>query len=147
MTIRMLQDDDRARWGALWTDYLAFDGSMLDAAVHDRTWSRLRDDAEPVYGALAFAGGEAVGFVHYVFHRSTWTIDDSCYLQDLFVASAARGRGYGRALIDHVCAAAAAAGSSRVYWQTQTDNAAAIGLYEKIAERSPYIQFRTVSLI
>jgi GNAT superfamily N-acetyltransferase len=92
--------------------------------------------------ALAFAGGEAVGFVHYIFHRSTWSLSDSCYLQDLFVAPLVRGKGYGGALIAHVFAEAATAGSSRVYWQTQEDNATAIALYEKIAERSGYIQFR-----
>lgn len=140
--IRMLQVDDHARWGTLWTQYLDFDGSTLDAAVHERTWTRLLDEAEPVHGALAFAGGEAVGLVHYIFHRSTWSLCDSCYLQDLFVAPAVRGGGYGRALIAHVCAEAAAAGSSRVYWQTQEDNAMAIALYEKVAERSGYIQFR-----
>jgi GNAT superfamily N-acetyltransferase len=83
-----------------------------------------------------------VGFVHYIFHPSTWSLGDSCYLQDLFVAPKARGKGYGRALITHVCAEAATVGSSRVYWQTQADNATAIALYEKVAERSGYIQFR-----
>ncbi|MGR9239658.1 hypothetical protein ACVMIX_001515 [Rhizobium leguminosarum] len=39
--IRILQDDDQAQWRALWTEYLNFDGSTLDAAVHDHTWTRL----------------------------------------------------------------------------------------------------------
>ena len=140
--IRMLQRGDQAQWRALWTEYLAFDGSVLNAAIHERTWARLLDESEPMHGALAFAGDEPVGFVHYVFHRSTWTLSDSCYLQDLFVAPAARGSGYGRALIAHVSDAAAAAGSSSIYWQTQHDNATAIALYEKVAQRSRYIQFR-----
>ena len=140
--IRMLQHGDQAQWRALWTDYLSFDGSVLDAAVNEQTWTRLLDKSEPMHGALAFAGDEPVGFVHYVFHRSTWTLSDSCYLQDLFVAPAARGSGYGRALIAHVSDAVAAAGSSSVYWQTQHDNATAIALYEKVAQRSRYIQFR-----
>ncbi|MCS0461021.1 GNAT family N-acetyltransferase (plasmid) [Rhizobium sp. T1473] len=76
-----------------------------------------------------------MGSVHYVFHPSTWSLNDACYLQDLFVAPTMRG-GIGRALISHVCAEAAVAGSSRVYWQTQEDNAAAIALCDKVAERS-----------
>ena len=141
--IRMLQDDDQAQWRALWAQYLDFDGSTLDAIVHDRTWARLLDEAEPMHGVLALAGDEAVGLVHYIFHRSTWSLSDTCYLQDLFVAPAVRGKGCGRALIAHVCAEAATAGSSRVYWQTQADNGPAISLYEKVAERLGYIQFRT----
>ncbi|MER9158361.1 GNAT family N-acetyltransferase [Mesorhizobium sp. M0778] len=140
--IRVLQGDDQTQWRALWAQYLDFEGTTLDAIVHDRTWTRLLDEAEPIHGALALAGGEAVGFVHYIFRRSTWSLSDSCYLQDLFVAPTARGKGYGRALIAHVCAEAANAGSSHVDWQTQAENSSAIALYEKVAERSGYIQFR-----
>jgi GNAT superfamily N-acetyltransferase len=140
--IRTLEADDAAQWRTLWTAYLAFYGSELDAAVYERTWARLLDAAEPVHGALAFAGGEAVGLVHYIFHRSTWTLGDTCYLQDLFVAPAARGGGHGKALIAHVCAEAGVAGSSRVHWLTQEGNATAIALYEKVADRSGFIQFR-----
>lgn len=140
--IRMLQDGDNAEWRALWTQYLDFYGSRLDAAVYERTWARLLDAAEPLRGALSFSGGEAVGLVHYIFHRSTWTVGDYCYLQDLFVAPAARGGGHGKALVTHVYAEAAAAGASRVYWLTHETNATAIALYEKVAERSGFIQFR-----
>ncbi|SEI16238.1 Ribosomal protein S18 acetylase RimI [Rhizobium tibeticum] len=140
--IHQLRSDDEAQWRTLWTQYLAFDGSVLDIAIHDGTWCRLLDEGERVHGALAVVDADAVGFVHYVFHPSTWSLSDACYLQDLFVAPTMRGRGIGRALISHVCAEAAAAGSSRVYWQTQADNAAAIALYDKVAERSGYIQFR-----
>ncbi|WP_244564620.1 hypothetical protein [Rhizobium sullae] len=30
--------------------------------------------------------------MHYIFHRSTWSLSDSCYLQDLFVAPVVRGK-------------------------------------------------------
>jgi GNAT superfamily N-acetyltransferase len=140
--VRMLQEEDEAPWRALWTQYLDFYGSSVDAAVYRRTWSRLLDPAEPVFGALAIADGEAVGLVHYIFHRSTWTVGDYCYLQDLFVAPAARGGGHGRALIAHVYSEAAAVGASRVHWLTHESNATAIALYERVAERSGFIQFR-----
>ena len=74
--IRILQDDDQAQWRALWAQYLDFDGSTLEAIVHDRTWARLLDEAEPMHGALALAGDEAVGLVHCIFHRSTWSLSD-----------------------------------------------------------------------
>ena len=35
----------------------------------------------------AYVDGRLLGIVHYIFHRSCWTIGDYCYLQDLFVAA------------------------------------------------------------
>jgi ribosomal protein S18 acetylase RimI-like enzyme len=93
-----------------------------------------------VLGALK--EGRLVGIVHFVFHRSTWTKGDYCYLQDLFTASEARGSGVGRALIAAVCDRATAQGASRVYWLTREDNANAIALYEKVALRTGFIQYR-----
>jgi GNAT superfamily N-acetyltransferase len=63
-------------------------------------------------------------------------------LQDLFVAEEARGKGIGRALIEAVYTAARGTGASRVYWLTQESNATARALYDKIADRSGFIQYR-----
>ena len=46
--------------------------------------------------------GAAIGLVHWIVHRSCWTVGDYCYLQDLFVAPGRRGGGIGRRLIDAV---------------------------------------------
>jgi GNAT superfamily N-acetyltransferase len=83
-----------------------------------------------------------MGIVHIVFHRSTWTPGDYCYLQDLFTVPAYRGRGVGRALIEHVYQFAGDRRASRVYWLTHETNATAMALYEKLADRSGFIQFR-----
>jgi GNAT superfamily N-acetyltransferase len=90
----------------------------------------------------AFLEGRLVGIVHYLFHRSTWTAGDYCYLQDLFAAEAARGQGAGRALVEAVYERARATGASRVYWLTQDGNATARALYDKLADRSGFIQYR-----
>jgi hypothetical protein len=34
------------------------------------------DPSEPVHGALAMLDGKAVGLVHFLFHRSTWTVSN-----------------------------------------------------------------------
>jgi hypothetical protein len=39
-----------------------------------------------------YVDGKLLGIVHYIYHRSCWTIGDYCYLQDLFVAEGARKR-------------------------------------------------------
>ena len=65
-----------------------------------------------------------------------------CYLQDLFTRPESRGQGVGRALIEAVSAQAKKAGSQRVYWMTHESNAQARTLYDKIADRSGFIQYR-----
>jgi GNAT superfamily N-acetyltransferase len=89
----------------------------------------------------AYVDGRLCGLVHYLFHRSCWTIGNYCYLQDLFVAEDARNLGVGRALILAVEARARAAGASRVYWHTHETNARARGLYDQLAERPGFIEY------
>jgi GNAT superfamily N-acetyltransferase len=110
--------------------------------VTDTTWDRLHDPAEPVHALMAESGDGLLGFVHFLYHRSTWTVGPYCYLQDLFTAEAARGRGVARALIEAVYAQAQQAGASRVYWLTHESNETARALYDKVAARSGFIQYR-----
>jgi GNAT superfamily N-acetyltransferase len=92
----------------------------------------------------AYVEGRLAGIVHYLFHRSCWSIGNYCYLQDLFVAEEARKLGIGRALIAAVEREARAAGASRVYWLTQESNANARALYDQVADRSGFIQYRKI---
>jgi GNAT superfamily N-acetyltransferase len=142
VAIRPLGPEDRADWEPLWAGYLAFYEATIPSTVTETTWARLNDPAEPMHALGAFVDGQLVGIVHYLFHRSTWTTGDYCYLQDLFTAEAARGRGAGRALIEAVYERARAADASRVYWLTQEGNATARALYDKLADRSGFIQYR-----
>ena len=140
--IRAIEPTDRAAWTQLWKAYLAFYETTLPDVVYASTWSRLIDPSEPTWGALALRDGEPDGLVHWIYQRTNWTIADTCYLQDLFVAPEGRGRGIGSALIDHVAADAAAEGSARVYWLTHESNATARALYDKVSQRSGFIQYR-----
>lgn len=141
--IRALTPEDHALWLPLWQGYLAFYEAELPAGVTETTWRRLLDPAEPVHGALARdEAGRAVGLVHWLFHRSTWSVGEVCYLNDLFVDGTQRGKGLGRRLIRHVADAAAAKGSPKVYWLTHETNTTAQRLYNGVAERSGFIQYR-----
>ena len=147
MQIRALLASDRAAWKPLWDGYLRFYGTSAGPGVTDTTWARIHDPAEPVNALGAFTPGDdgserLVGIVHYIFHRSTWTVGPYCYLQDLFTAEEARGRGAGRALIEAVYARAAEAGASRVHWLTHESNSTARTLYDTLAERPGFIQYR-----
>lgn len=144
--IRAIQPTDRAAWQPLWDGYNAFYGRAGEAAlpvpVTETTWARFFDAAEPVYALVAVdEHGALLGLVHYLYHRSTTRIEPTCYLQDLFTAPEARGRGVGRALIEGVYAAAREADVKRVYWQTHTTNAAVRALYDKLAEHRGFIVY------
>ncbi|WVV48048.1 GNAT family N-acetyltransferase [Pseudomonas sp. NA13] len=140
--IRLVSADDHAAWLPLWQAYLRFYKTELPDAVSQSTWQRLLDEREPTHAALAWKGDTAVGLVHFIYHRSNWSIENSCYLQDLLVTEQSRGTGVGRQLIEFVYATAKADGCCKVHWLTHETNATAIQLYERIAERPGFIQFR-----
>ena len=142
LSIRPLTAADHDAWLPLWQGYQAFYKTAIAPEVTAVTWARLLDPADPVHALGAEVDSRLIGIAHYLFHRSTWTIGDYCYLQDLFVSEAARGSGAGRMLIEAVSAAAEAAGASRVYWLTAEDNDTARALYDRVARYSGFIQYR-----
>ena len=144
VVIRPIGLDERAAWEPLWKGYQTFYKTVISDQTTAVTWARLHDPAEPMFILGAYVDGKLTGIVHYLFHRSTWTIGNYCYLQDLFVVEQARGLGLGRALIEAVYEAARNVGASRVYWLTQESNKTARALYDKLAERSGFIQYRKV---
>jgi hypothetical protein len=142
VTIKAIDKDDFAIWLPLWKDYQRFYKVDIPEAVTLTTWARFLDPIEPVHAVLAMVGKNTLGLAHTLYHRSTWTTGDYCYLQDLFVADEARGGGIGRVLIEHVYADARSRGAARVYWPTHEANHNAMLLYDRIAERSEFVQYR-----
>jgi len=144
IVIRPIGENEREAWNPLWTGYLAFYESALRPEISDLTWDRFHDPDEQIFALGGYVDGELMAIAHYLFHRSTWAPDRYCYLEDLFVAPAARGRGLGRALIEAVYQKARVANASRVYWLTQSDNTQARILYDKVADNLGFIQYRRV---
>lgn len=140
---RPLEPGDRRDWERLWRGYLAFYEAEVDPAVFDVTWSRLSSNEAGEFRGLLACGpdGAPLGLAHYLFHRHCWSVADACYLQDLFVAPEARGRGAGRALIEAVYAEADSAGAANVYWLTQDFNHTARQLYDRISVKTPFIKY------
>ena len=138
----MAREADFAQWLLLWQGYQTFYKTAIKEEVTAKTWSRFLDQNESMHCALLEIDGNLVGMVHYIFHRSCWTAGDYVYLQDLFAAPELRGKGVGRALIDHVYAVAKAQGGSRVWWLTHETNSDAMHLYDKMADKSGFIQYR-----
>lgn len=145
MIIRSVAASDHAAWLPLWDAYNRFYGRAGPTALADgitrTTWARLLEEGEPMHAFVAEADGALLGLAHCLFHRSTTRIEPTCYLQDLYVTEAARGRGVGGSLIDAVCDKARACGAFRVYWQTHETNTVARALYDRIAQRTGFIVY------
>ena len=139
--IRPLEVGDRAQWNTLWSAYLRFYRQHLPEEVTAGTFARLVDPRAALQGLIAERGGTLAGFVHFQFHPTSWSLRDSCYLEDLYVDPAARGGGIGRALIRAVYEAADRAQAASVYWLTQEFNAEGRALYDTLARRTSFIRY------
>ncbi len=142
MSIRDAEPGDEAAWRGLWSQYLAFYDVTLTPEVTAATWARLMDPASPMKMRLAVVDGVPVGFAIHMHHPSTWVAGEDCYLEDLFLAPAARGKGLGRALIDDLIALARARGWHRLYWHTDEGNATARKLYDSYVQTDGHVRYR-----
>lgn len=140
--IKPLEEKDFDSWLELWKAYQIFYKANIPLATTMLTWQRFFDPTENMHAIGAFdKDGKLVGIVHAIFHRSCWLPGFSCYLQDLYVDSSQRGAGIGEKLIEAVAILARKQNAGKLYWMTQEDNLIARGLYEKIAEKSGFIQY------
>lgn len=131
--VKTISETEYDDWYPLWQGYLTFYETGLPDEITENNWRRFFDDSEPVGAFGAYVDGDLVGFVHYIYHRTNWAINDICYLQDLFALPEMRGKGVGRALIEAVFEVAKENGCKKVYWQTQNKNKTARRLYDKMA--------------
>jgi GNAT superfamily N-acetyltransferase len=80
---------------------------------------------------IAESNGTAAGFALYFPIYSTWQ-GPSLHLEDLFVRPEFRGLGLGKALLNHVAAAALKRGCTRLQWDVLEWNQPAIDFYHSI---------------
>lgn len=140
--VRPLRASDKPEWARMWRAYLAFYETTRSDEIYDVYFNRLLgDDPQDYNGLIAELDGRAVGLTHYLFHRHGWSIENVCYLQDLYADPEVRGKGIGRALIEAVYEAADAAGAGQVYWLTQDFNTTARQLYDRIGVQTPFIKY------
>ena len=142
--IRLLEARDRSDWERLFRGYIAFYKATVPDDVIESTWQRIIDRTPDFHVGLAAVDerDRPIGIAHILFHRSTWTTGHYCYLEDLFVEPGLRARGIGRELIEAVYREADARRCARTYWMTQEFNYRARGLYDQLATKTPFVQYR-----
>lgn len=138
--IRPLQQSDFDAWLPLWQGYLRFYRAELPEETTAETFERLVRGE--LVGLVAEGDdGALLGFVHLVFHASTWATGSYCYLEDLFVSPAARGTSTAKELFAAVYAEADRRGAAKTYWQTQEYNGAARSLYDQVGRPTSFIVY------
>lgn len=86
-----------------------------------------RDDTD-----YLLAGEPPAGVAQVRYRWGVWWDAEDCWLEDLYVTPEARGTGLGRALVEAVLERAAARGCRRVELDVNSENAAALALYESL---------------
>jgi ribosomal protein S18 acetylase RimI-like enzyme len=128
MRTRLADADDFDIAAALLHDFnVEFDEPTPDAATLARRLRGLSDAAVLLIGD--------VGVVVLRFQPALWTENLECYLAELYVRPAERGRGLGEALLRAALDHARAAGADYVHLGTSEDDVAARHLYEKVGMR------------
>ena len=142
LCIRDLRKSDHDRWKQLWTAYLKFYETSVSESVYVSAFESLTSKNKSDFqGIVAEKKGEIIGLAHFLFHRNLWSINDTCYLSDLFVNSAFRGRGIGRRLIEEVSERSKLSNVLGIYWLTQEFNYKGRMLYDQIADKTPFIVY------
>jgi GNAT superfamily N-acetyltransferase len=141
VAIRSVLPNDQPSWQRLWRGYCDFYQASLRDEVTQRTWKRILDPDSAIMCVLAEVDGQVVGFAHCVVHENTWETQPVCYLEDLYVDPAARGRGVGKALLEWLRNSMRAEGWARLYWVTHKDNLAARAMYDQFAHADDFVRY------
>ena len=141
LEIAIAQKKDEQEWRRLWKAYLEFYETTRETSVYDASWARILDPHSKMFSLLAHLDGQTIGLSNFLYHDSFWEEEPRCYLNDLFVDPAVRGSGAGAALIEATHAHCVQNGGAQLYWTTAQDNHIARGLYDKLANLTPFIKY------
>lgn len=141
VAVRPLQSTDYGDWAELYRGYRAFYKQAPDDTVIGTVWAWLTDPEHEVNAYVAVLGGRVVGLAHYRPYSRPSTASVGIFLDDLFTAPDARGRGIAHALLAELSALAEREGCSVVRWITADDNARARRVYDSVADATAWVTY------
>lgn len=138
--MRALELADRAVWEEIMDAYLAFYKTSLTVEARQAIWDWVFGGDE-FWADVAVMDGRVVGLCQYQLMHRSLSGAKVVYLSDLYVMPDVRGRGVGRAMIDHVIGFARGRGISNVRWLTQEFNYAGRRLYDTYRPKSDFVMY------
>jgi GNAT superfamily N-acetyltransferase len=139
--IRAVRASDKAEWAALYAGYAAFYKVEQTEAMRETVWGWLMDAEHSTEGLVAEVDGSLLGLAHFRPYARPLSASTGGFLDDLFVAPAARGSGGAEALIKALAALGRARGWSVIRWITAEDNYRARALYDRVADRTKWVTY------
>lgn len=141
VAVRPVDPADHDAWAGLFAAYREFYELEEEPEVVDRVWAWIQDERHEVNALVAEVDGDVVGFAHHRRYARPSEGGTGLFLDDLFTAPGARGRGVGRALIRRLAEIAEEQGCAKVRWVTASDNHTAQRLYDDLAERTDWVTY------
>jgi GNAT superfamily N-acetyltransferase len=141
INVRQIEVEDKSSWLKLYLSYLKFYESQAIESSTGLLWDRLTKSEPEIHGLVAVSNGDVVGIAHFHYQLSTWSDTLHCYLEDLYVAEDARGKGAASSLIAAVQDLAIQNKCSELFWITKESNTVAKKLYEQVATLSDFVRY------
>ncbi|WP_438353033.1 N-acetyltransferase family protein [Microbacterium sp. CJ88] len=139
--VRPLVAADESQWKPLYAGYRAFYRLAVDDEAVATTWGWVSRGEHGLRGLVAEDGDRLLGLANLRSFARPSTATMGLYLDDLFTAPDARGRGVATALLSAAVELAGNDGASVVRWITAADNATARRLYDTVAQATPWVTY------
>jgi GNAT superfamily N-acetyltransferase len=129
--IRSAKPEDVAEIHAMVRELADYEKSLDQAkATPEQLHDALFGERPAVFAHIAEDdGGRVLGFALWFLNYSTWTGVHGIYLEDLYVRPAARGTGYGKALLAQLARICVERGYQRLEWSVLDWNEPALAVY------------------
>jgi GNAT superfamily N-acetyltransferase len=126
----------KADWRRLYDGYAAHYKREMTDAIADTVWGWINDPTHTQQAVIAVLDGVPVGLAHFQSIPSPLEATHVGFLDDLFVADTARGKGVAKALLAHLNQVGQERGWEIVSWITADDNYRARSLYDQVAQKA-----------
>lgn len=131
--IRFAKESDLDQLLDLCAAHAAFEKSEYSKEGKKEQLSRAFFTTNPAAFCLVVEmDSSLIGYATYMPQYSTWDASFYCYMDCLFMTSAARSKGIGTQLMKRIQAESKTLGCSHIQWQTPDFNTRAIQFYERI---------------
>lgn len=141
MRIRSVQASDLEAWKALYSGYKEFYAVTPVESDLRTTFDWIIDENHPQSGVVLEDEEVLVGLANYQVQVNPLTARDRMYLNDLFVAPARRGEGFGRMLLEGLIRQCQERGYESLRWLTAENNTTARTLYNKHATAIAFVPY------
>ncbi|MDP4824201.1 MAG: GNAT family N-acetyltransferase [Aestuariivirgaceae bacterium] len=128
----------KADWRRLYDGYAAHYKREMTDVIAETVWGWINDPAQAQQGVIALWDGVPVGLAHFQAISSPLEGTHVGFLDDLFVAETARGKGIAKALLAHLNQVGHTRGWEILSWITADDNYRARSLYDQVAQKASW---------